>query len=175
MYRFLVGSFLVLAAALAFADHLAARQGGKIQRTAPVGGGSGNEFITDVVPPGGRLLTIQVKTGRLVDAVRFTYEDAAGQVHTVTFGGNGGVWQTPHTVPKGVTLVGISGRSGTLVDSIRFHFSDGSQTPLHGGGGGSDYQSFLPKPNGRYVGAAIGFYGRSGRVIDRIGLQYRLR
>jgi hypothetical protein len=77
---------------------------------------------------------------------------------TVTFGGNGGDWQSPHTVPQGVALVGISGRSGTLVDSIRSHFSDGSQTPLYGGGG-SDYESFLPHQNGRYDGAAIGFYG----------------
>jgi hypothetical protein len=148
--------------------------GEAVQRTAAEGGPGGRPFVTPVVPPGGRLISIQVKAGNYIDKIRFVYEDAARAIHTVDFGGDGGEWQEAHDVPTGVYLIGISGMYGDYIDSIRFHFSDGSASPDYGGDEGKRrFEIFLPKKDGHYFGAAIGFFGREGKYVDQIGIQYR--
>ncbi len=142
---------------------------GDYNYTWKAGGKRGKEFRAYVIPAGGRLRSIQVKSGRVIDAILFEYEDSEGNIHKQTYGGRGGKWNEVFSISKGVHLVGISGKCGKYVDSIRFHLSDGSQSPRYGGKGGEEYEILLP----RKKAVVVGFWGKKGRVIDSIGLIYK--
>lgn len=140
----------------------------KLVNSGYFGSGGGQEFATSKIPIGGKLISLQVKSGRLVDGIRFVYEDSQGNRTSIYQGGPGGSWNESYVLGANVHLVGISGRFGSYVDNIRFHCSDGSTSELFGGDGGSyDYNIQLDRDD-----KFAGFIGRYGRVIDAIGLQY---
>jgi len=63
-------------------------------------------------------------------------------------------------------LVGISGKFGSRVDSLRFYTSTGRVSQKYGGNGGNTFFSTFV-PGGSTI---LGFQGRDGSRIDKIGL-----
>jgi len=165
----LIALVIALTTLSAFADNLK-----QVQYTGTAGGNGGREFVGPYVPDDATITAIQVNSGRRVDGIRFSYRTADGKSHTIRYGSVGGNAQNAVTVNEGVHLVGISGRAGDQIDAIRFHFSDGTRSEMFGGGGGNEFTIMLPQKDGRYVGRAVGFFGRYGKVIDKIGIAYIL-
>lgn len=135
------------------------------------GDGGGRHFFTKVLPKESSVFKITIYHGRLVDGFEVFYYDSEGNSSSFMIGERTG--HIDEYLPnKGVSIVGISGREGRVIDSIRFHFSDGSTSNTYGGSGGrKDYKIMLPPAyqNGKYN---IRFHGKSGRVIDSIGIKY---
>ena len=148
----------------------------EIQRSdTSYGGSGGREFADDAIPPGSKVVEVQVRAKRRLDAVQITYESPDGARHPLPqHGGNGGESHT-YTLDRDEYITGISGRFGARVDSLRIHTSRGQTSPLFGGGddgrGGRDDYS-IEVPPGHEI---VGFYGRSGSEVDRIGVLYRSR
>jgi hypothetical protein len=128
-----------------------------------VGGGGGDKFRF-ILPEGAKFSSVAVSSGDEVDRLTINYI-LNGVPKDTTFGGNGGRSQ-PGKALNNLKIIGISGRYGDRIDKIRFHYSDGSKSADFGGGGG-DHNFSMQANNG---GEVIGFYGRSGRVIDNIGI-----
>jgi hypothetical protein len=64
-------------------------------------------------------------------------------------------------------IVGISGRYGKNIDCVRIQ-TNKRTSPLYGGSGGrQDYRVDVPRDN-----QAVGLIGRSGNLLDAIGLIY---
>lgn len=146
------------------------------------GGGGGG--YTGHVTPSAVIYGVQVRSGTLVDSVRFAWyqpqswdncrlpSDPWGQ--TPAYGGGGGGDNGWYYCPPCKGVIGIRGSSGTLLD--RFGVICGNVTtpdptdpantysPLWGGGGGGWYTDMCPAG---YV--VDSFNVRSGTLVD--GLQ----
>lgn len=132
-------------------------------------GGSGGTGYKKIMPNDAEITFLEIYHGRLVDGITFYYIDGNGNEGHYHIGGYGGQRST-YDLGDNVKLIGISGWEGKYVDSIRFHFSNGESTNLYGGNGGDkSYDMKIPASS-----LAVGFYGRSGRVIDSIGIMYRI-
>lgn len=152
--------------------HFAGRLGG----TTPA---TGKPFSMRLIPPGGRLLSVQVCLSPLppivVHALRFTYLDA-GKARLVKETGNcQEKWLKPYVVPANRQLVGMSGSSGWMVDSIRFHLDDNTTSELFGGSGGNTEVSIAIKKDaaGRFRGEFQGIWGtRIDGRLESLGLVF---
>jgi hypothetical protein len=145
-----------------------------VHPSALAGGAFGQEFRTPLIPPGGRLRSIQVKTNKKVTGLKIHLEDAQGQTcDLVTYGGqeDGGVWQKPFEIPKSAELVGISGSYGGILHAIRFHLSDGTQSQLYGDEVWFDFNISVANGDPQHPNHVIGFWGRySSGQIHGLGL-----
>jgi len=136
------------------------------RKTGASGGTRGIPF-EHIMPNNANITSIDVYHGRLVDGFTVYFRDGNGNRGNFHIGGRGGRKST-FQVDYCATLDAIYVRTGDYVDSIRFRFSDGTLSETYGGPGGEPNVHEVP------VGArGIGFYGRSGRVIDKIGIVYR--
>ena len=155
--------------------------------------GLGQQFWTDVCPPGYVGTGIKGRVGTVIDSIslrcskveRSNYDSGCVLDDDVTYSlpmrggrscsfGNCGI--RGFTCPDGAVLTRVTGRSGSVVDQVRFQCrtldvcAGGvgaivETSPVYGGGGGSPF-------DGECAGDAVvaGFYGRAGSVIDRLGL-----
>ena len=81
-------------------------------------------------------------------------------------GGTGGR-PTSFTLDPDEFIIGVSGRYGDRIDSLQF-ITNKRMSEMFGGSGGTwDYR--LDVPSGSQ---AVGFVGRSGALVDAIGLEY---
>jgi hypothetical protein len=64
-------------------------------------------------------------------------------------------------------ITGISGRYGDTIDSLRIQTNKRASQLYGGGGGNRDYRLEVPRDT-----QAVGFVGRSGNLVDAIGLIY---
>ena len=69
------------------------------------------------VPSGSEISQIVLRTGGLVDSLKFITNKGK---ESPKFGGNGG-GERIYTIPKGWKLMGIYGKSGRLLDRIGFY------------------------------------------------------
>jgi Jacalin-like lectin domain len=92
--------------------------------------------------------------------------DRPGAPETVLpqHGGNGGTLDTI-TLERGETIEQIRGRYSTTVNSITIQTNVRTLGPFGGGGGAADY--VYTAPTGHEI---IGFIGRSGALVDAIGV-----
>uniref|UniRef100_A0ACD5WE33 Uncharacterized protein n=1 Tax=Avena sativa TaxID=4498 RepID=A0ACD5WE33_AVESA len=148
-----------------------------IKKIGPWGGVGGNYVDIKVAPL--CLKSITIKSGRHVYSLEFLYIDEHGVPHHA--GPWGGVcpYHTDgvlHTIQLGSSefLTGISGTIGSpstnqyknkIVNSLTFISNDRQYGPF-GGLGGMPFCSPPLSSNSRIVG----FFGRSGDIIDAIGL-----
>jgi Jacalin-like lectin domain len=140
------------------------------QRSNAVGGGGGEEFADDALPPGSKVVEVRVRGKQRIDAVQIVYETPDGARHSFPpHGGQGGDLYPPFTLDRDEYITGISGKAGARVDSLRIHTNRQIST-LFGGGGGRDYNIEVP-PGHEFVG----FHGRAKAEVDRIGVLYRSR
>lgn len=132
------------------------------KRTREVGGGGGSSFDDSgtFFSAKARITSIEIRYGRVVDAVNVAYSNGASANH----GGSGGRSVTIR-LAAGERITRITGRSGRLLDSIKFYTNIRSYGP-YGGGGGHAFDFNFGSDSLVYV------FGRNGRIIDRIGFGY---
>ena len=130
-------------------------------------GRSGGEPIADFDPTTyiqekTRLVMVQLRTGKLVDALIVSYDSLAGP-KKFQHGRNGGDLSSPLPIGKDQYVTSVSGRAGQYVDQLNITITGGAKV---GGGrdGGTEIPAITP-PTGAFV---IGFGGRSGKNLDQI-------
>jgi len=145
---------------------IAARPG-KIMQTALAGGSGGVEFADRTMPGGSRIAEIRIRSGERIDSLQVVYLFSDGRLQEgPRHGGTGGNAFVIRFDPDEY-LTGISGRAGEMVDSIRIITNKRTSLTFGGRGGDRDFNIGIPRG-----GQAIGFAGRSGNMLDAIGLTY---
>jgi hypothetical protein len=130
-------------------------------------GGTGGDPFTDDITNVARIKSITLRGGSMVDGISITYVLQDGSTVKKSYGGDGGTATPPLTLADDEYITKVTGRSGTCVDQITFHTSY-ARTISAGGTGGNAF-TIDPKVN-RPI---IGIFGRSGSLIDAIGVFYR--
>lgn len=133
-------------------------------------GGEGGEPFSDFDPATyvqdrTRLVGIQMRGGRVVDAIIVEYDGAGGPVR-VQHGRDGGSLGPRLAIGIDQTVVKISGRAGANVDALDIEITGGNALRT-GRDGGSPFSE--EPPEGAIV---IGLRGRSGKYLDQIELVY---
>jgi hypothetical protein len=148
---------------------------GPLFKTITRGGGGGtpwDDVQTLAATPIAALKRIALRSGTFVDRIETTYALDDGNVSTQAHGGNGGSAAAFDLLPNEM-VIGVRGRSGSLVDQLSFLTAvvyGGGDPPLlqthgpFGGGGGASFTIW---------GDVIGFYGRSGTLLDSLGCYLR--
>ncbi len=136
--------------------------------TTDIAGGRGGERSSDPEPPAGaRVIEVRIWAGNTIEAVQMVYVLRDGRtVEGPQHGGTGGR-PTSFTLDPDEFIIGVSGRYGDRIDSLQF-ITNKRMSEMFGGSGGTwDYR--LDVPSGSQ---AVGFVGRSGALVDAIGLEY---
>jgi hypothetical protein len=126
-------------------------------------GGAGGATFFDMAGERGRVSSITVRSGNLIDNIRFTYRYGNKLVNGLAHGGKGGK-SSKFRLKPGEVITEMWGRSGKYVDSLNIKTSMG-RVKRWGGQGG--HKAFRFK--GSKQAPIIGVWGRSGALIDAIG------
>ncbi|MFN9620769.1 MAG: jacalin-like lectin [Synechococcaceae cyanobacterium] len=160
---------------------------------SPAWGGSGGGAFDDVAkisPPDNncsygsyfhlktRILFVDIKSGQRVDRLMTQYgcinpdlSKSDLQLFYCQHGATGGSHRGPVYLVDGETLLSIEGRSGEKLDKVLMKF--GGNKVLEGGkDGGTPFGPWQPPLREGELPIVLGFYGRAGEEIDRIGLVY---
>ena len=135
------------------------------------GGTGGNAFVDPIattVPPIINVTRLRIRHGNQVDSIQADYELlGGGSITGPNHGGTGGQ-PTDVRFSQGEVIVEMSGKTNhTLVDQLTFTTkkSDGS-TGTYGPYGRTGRTSFGVE------GRIVGFFGRSGNLVDALGVFY---
>ena len=136
--------------------------------TSAVGGNGGQPFTLKADSRCDVISHFYVRSGIFIDAIFIIYKRQDGSFYARTTGGTGGTWQV---ITFGINeyIRTVEARSGTFVDALRIETSE--QIHWFGGNGGT-LSVVYPGASNR---AVLGFHGRSGVFIDKIGViaEYR--
>jgi hypothetical protein len=162
---------LVLAKVRLRQDSPSREEGSEINSTQLVGGPGGGGF-EDQPPQGAKVVGVVIRSGGLVDAIQVVYRLPNGRLQPGNHHGGNGGGATVFELMPGETIIGVSGMAGGVVGGIRLH-TNKRVSKVHGvGDQGHNIPFELSIPAG---GEFVGFTGRSGLVVDAVGLRYRLR
>lgn len=135
----------------------------------PSGGGGGGAFNDEpVLQAGTRVARIVIRTGDLVDSVEITHIRPDDTLLTLPHHGGFGGGEQLLDLRAGERITQIDGRYGEFVDSINVRTNQGRV--LSGGGGGGVDGYLYQAPTGFEI---VGFFGRSGELMDAIGVVLR--
>ena len=128
-------------------------------------GGRGGNYYSDAQTGGRQLIEVRIRSGAFIDAIQTVYVDAIGQKYeSKRYGGGGGNLDVFKLQP-GEYITRISGKYGSFVDSLLIQTNKGRAKGWGGTGGSANYTYTAPP------GSSIhGFFGRSGRFIDSVGV-----
>lgn len=140
------------------------------QTRAQYSGGEGGEPFRQSIPfDAVRVLGVYVWGGEYVDAIRFTWKNADGQIlEGKRWGGEGGMPCIQLELTENQYIKSISGRYGDHLDSIVIERSDGYK--VYCGGRGGDNSFDYTAPSGEEIKSIV---GRAGQFLDAIGPVYR--
>lgn len=147
-----------------------------IYGTSVYGGSGGTIFedIENVVPPTGRVRGIRIWSGQYIDSLQIIYELPDGSLlNGPRHGGTGGDLHY-FQLDFDEYITRIEGRYGNYVDKLRFVTN--KQTTEYWGGSGGSTNFSIDVPDGSSELDAmefIGFSGRAGDQVDKLGLTYR--
>jgi len=128
-------------------------------------GGVGGGYFSDGQTGGRKLIEVRIRSGAFIDSIQTVYADALGQQFVSPMhGGNGGTLAIFKLSP-GEWITRISGRHGSFVDSLLIQTNKG-RIKGFGGTGGSVNYTYTAPPGTRIHG----FFGRSGKFVDAIGV-----
>ena len=131
------------------------------------GGAGGGAFFDDPPANYSSINSITLCGGTYVDSIEVRYENQLGQVYSYgKHGGGGGSCSTLYFW-SGEHIVSITGRSGRLIDSLAIVTNYGRVLKKGGNGGDASF-----KYTGNQQFQIAGFKGRSGSLIDAIGVVY---
>ncbi|MFS7913619.1 putative jacalin-like lectin domain-containing protein [Helianthus anomalus] len=130
-------------------------------------GGSGGANPWSIIPNGGRITRINVRSGAIVDAIYFGYTEGGTNYETAIFGGRNGLLSTID-IADDEEIIEINGKVGTfenlnLVTQLTFVTNKQTYGP-YGTNGGTDFSCPIAK------GKVVGFFGRYGAYLDAIGV-----
>ena len=140
---------------------------GLYQQTQLFGGSGGSPFSAQDIPSGARIADIRVSATDRIESVQMTYLLADGRtVQGTRYGGSSGR-QRIFRLDADEYITAISGRYDTYVYSLQIR-TNKKISPLFGGTGGNNaFQVDVPSGS-----QAVGFAGRSGDLVDAIGLTH---
>ncbi|WP_451998999.1 jacalin-like lectin [Azospirillum argentinense] len=136
----------------------------------PEGGPNGVPYADGYPGRGNKIRRVSINHGTIIDGFQCFWETGSPGDH---HGGSGG---SPYDfdIDRGDYLTTIEGSVGphnswpTVVKSLKFHTKSGGSSPLYGAPRGAQEHGFLLKaPKGWQI---LGFFGRSGTVVDAIGV-----
>ena len=132
-------------------------------------GGGGGNFFSDLQKGKGRQLTeVRIRSGAVINSIQTVYVNTIGQEFvSSTHGGDGGTLQI-FKLASGERITRISGRHGKFIDSLLIETNTGRAKGCGGGGGPTPYTYTAPPGSGIH-----GFFGRSGKFLDAIGVILR--
>jgi hypothetical protein len=139
-----------------------------------LGGGGGNQF-SDLeglqhIPVGSTVYEVRIRAGAFVDSIQIIHRSGRNLIHPLSrHGGSGGNSYTFRLNSNIEYIEKIIVRYGRFVDSIQIK-TNLRFSPRYGGGGGGK-----PVPLEDPGTEIIGFHGRSGSLIDAIGIIVRDR
>lgn len=134
---------------------------------------AGREFSDEATREGSKIVEVRLRHGRLIDSIQLVCEIPDGERHELPAHGGGGGQLSVFTLDRDEFLTGISGTYGASVDTIRLHTNKQTSAPFGGAntsGGPANY--LYEAPEGYEI---VGFWGRSGDMIDAIGIIFRQR
>jgi hypothetical protein len=135
----------------------------------PSGGGGGDRFDDEpLLETGTRVVRVVIRTGELVDSVQITHIRPNDTLLDLPHHGGFGGGQQLLDLNVGERITQIDGRYGQLADSINIRTNQGRV--LSGGGGGGVDGYVYQAPSGFEI---VGFFGRSGELMDAIGVVLR--
>ena len=142
-----------------------------VQKSNQFGGTGGNPFTDPIetnIPPIVRVSGLKIRHGNQVDSIQATYELLGGM--RMTADNHGGTGGSPTTVEfaEGEVIMEMKGKTNNvLVDQVTFvtRKQDGS-SGTYGPYGKTGKTPF--EVNGKIVG----FFGRSGNLLDALGAYY---
>jgi hypothetical protein len=169
------GSALIFAGVLGFAIAvlIVQRRGGvgmPKYKCGYSGGTGGGEFTDDYIGDTSKVVEIRVSHGRVIEGIQIAYEMSDGTRHPLRMHGGAGGPLEVFTLHRDEYITGIGGRYGDFVDSLQIRTNKQRTTHFGGNGGTADY--VYEAPEGTEI---VGFCGRSGDVIDAIGVILRAR
>lgn len=130
------------------------------------GGKGGSQFVV-LAGPKERITEIAIRSGNYIDAIGITYSNGKKNIRR-TFGGKGGKKRV-FKLKKGEVITEIGGKSGKYVDSIYIRTNKKRHMKWGGNGGSRNFKIKGTKKN-----PIIGIWGRSGSLIDAIGVVRKL-
>jgi len=122
------------------------------------GGTGGSSFLA--LPAGTQAIAgVRIRAGKYVDSIQVAYRERNNIVWGPRHGGGGG---TPNTIMfrNNERIIEVGGRSGKYVDAIYVR-TNRKKYRTYGGNGGKPF---------RFQGRVDGFWGRSGNLLDAIGV-----
>ncbi len=132
-------------------------------QAGPYGGNGGKPFGFNP-PTTHKIHAIALRAGSKIDNLVVYYRRPNGTIYTpLSTGGNGGTYYI-YFFQTGEYIKKVAGRSGSLLD--RLTITTNKKSFSHGGNGGKPFVVPIP-PTGFQI---LGFFGRSGRLIDNIGV-----
>jgi hypothetical protein len=131
------------------------------------GGRGGSAFSDKDIPQGARISEIRIQAGNGIDGIQAIYTLRDGRTQEGPYHGGRGGRRNVFRLDSDEYVIALSGRYGINVDSIAIQ-TNKRTSPVYGGGGG-DRDFKIEVPSG-FMGTA--FCGRSGEMIDAIGLVY---
>ena len=135
----------------------------------PSGGGGGGPFNDEsLLQAGTRVARVVIRTGALVDSVEITHARPNGSLVDLPHHGGFGGGEQRLDLNIGERITQIDGRYGQLVDSINIRTTQ-NRVLSGGGDGGVDGYVYQAPPGFEIVG----FFGRSGELMDAIGVVLR--
>ena len=140
---------------------------GQYPQTQLYGGNGGNPFSAQDIPSGARIAELRISASDLVESLQTVYVLTDGRtVEGTRYGGSVGR-QRIFRLDADEYITRISGRYGNVINSLQIQ-TNKKTSPLYGGPGGGDV-FLIEVPTGSRV---VGFAGRSGALVDAIGLTY---
>ena len=134
----------------------------------PSGGYGGTGFTDEDIKENQDVRDVNIWTGPVVNGIKLINDVDWGQRYAAPTHGSDDGTQSVFTLQPGEYITGISGKYGRFVDSIQIH-TNLRVSPRYGGSGGSA-EYIYEAPSGWEI---AGFCGRSGDVIDAIGVVLR--
>lgn len=142
----------------------------------PSGGGGGSFVGFERLLQGEpqlKIAEIRVRSGRYIDSIEVRYHQitngqCTGSPLVTRIGGSGGTLRQPLLLGCFEHVTQIRGRYGKYVDSLEVLTSEGQSIRWGGSGGTSEFL---------YTGAdtgIVGLWGRGGRLVDALGVVFRV-
>lgn len=126
----------------------------------PWGGSGGGAYYIYPTASTDKIYAIAIRSGAYVDALSVWYIRTNGTLYSYSVGGTGGPFYfQPFSPTERITA--IAGRSGAYVDRLTIYTNFKSFS--YGGNGGNAFYA------GTSNSQILGFYGGSGKYVDRIG------
>jgi hypothetical protein len=140
------------------------------RKEGPSGGQGGGPFSDTEISEKSKVLAVQVTFGEYVDSIRLEYQDENQTVQELEKHGGQGSTAKTFVLAKEDHLTGISGLYGQNIDCLSLHTQLGRTSELYG-----KYRTGLQPFEYKVAPGeeVIGFHGRSGALIDAIGIIIR--